>query len=82
MDTFDYTEVVQSGPICIKRDPIRNVIQLEAWAILNGERRCVRSFSLYVGRLGPDALKILEVAIAKRRDSIDLPGSISTPESH
>lgn len=69
MDTFDYSEVAWSGPICIKRDPIRNVIQLEAWAMLNGEKRCVRSFSLYVNRLDPAALKILEAAIAKRRDS-------------
>lgn len=69
MDTFDYTEVAWSGPICVKYDPIRNVIQLEAWAMLNGESRCTRSFSLYVSRLDLGTLKILEAAIAKRRDS-------------
>ena len=69
MDTFDYSQTEWSGPICIKRDPVHNVVQLEAWAMLNGEKRCVRSFSLYVDRLDPGALKILEAAIAKRRDN-------------
>ena len=69
MNTFDYTEVAWSGPICIKYDPIHNVVQLEAWAMLNGEKRCVRSFSLYVNRLDAGALKVLEAAIAKRRNS-------------
>jgi len=68
MDTFDYSEVIWSGPICVKRDPIHNVVQLEAWSFLNGEKRCVRSFSLYVNRLDPGAVKILEAAIAKRQD--------------
>jgi len=69
MDTFDYSEVAWSGPICIKRDPTRNVIQLEAWAAVGGESRIVRSFSLYVDRLDLGAVKILEAAIAKRRDN-------------
>jgi len=71
MDTFTYTEVAWSGPICIKYDPEHGVVQLEAWALINGERRCVRSFSLYVSRLQPGALAVLEAALAKRRDSID-----------
>jgi len=68
MDAFNYTTTTWSGPICIKYDPEHGVIQLEAWAMLNGEKRCVRSFSLYVDRLDPGALKVLEAAIAKRRD--------------
>ena len=69
MDIFDYSEVAWSGPVCVRRDPGRNVVQLEAWTVINGERRCTRSFSLYVSRLDPGALNVLEAAIAKRRDS-------------
>jgi len=69
MDTFNYSEVAWSGPICVKYDPEHGVIQFEAWSAVNGISRCVRSFSLYTSRLNPGALAVLEAALAKRRDS-------------
>ena len=68
MDEFEYSESQWSGPICIKRDVERNVIQLEAWSIINGEPRCVRSFSLYMDRLDPETLNLIEEAIRQAQD--------------
>jgi len=73
MDTFDYDQIAWSGPICLKRDSLRNVIQFEAWAAIHGESRCVRSFTLRIGRLDPGALRILEAAISRRLAAQDKP---------